>query len=189
MSRMRIVVILLFLTACASDSLQPEKPDVTEWQSIGASVWHVDSELISAGPHEGSGFLVSNSEYSDFRLSIEFWVEDDTNSGVFVRCTRPAELADINPDNCYEINIWDNHPVQDFRTGSIVKRVVPVAHVDTVGKWNRLVIVVKGQTISVVINDVHTAELQNAERLSGVIALQYAGKKRLSFRNLLVVSL
>jgi len=186
---MRVIVFLLFLTACASDPLQHDKPDVTEWRPIGAPVWQVESGLVSAGPHDGSGFLVSNAEYGDFRLSIEFWVEDDTNSGIFVRCTRPAELADINPDNCYEINIWDNHPVQDFRTGSIVKRVVPVAHVDTVGKWNQLVIVVKGQTISVVINEVLTAELPNAERLSGVIALQYAGKKRLSFRNLLVAPL
>ena len=189
MCRMWTIGLLLFLSACASDSPLPEQTDVTDWQPIGAPVWHVDSELISAGPHDGSGFLVSNSEYGDFRLSIEFWVEDDTNSGVFVRCARPEELADINPDNCYEINIWDNHPVQDFRTGSIVKRVMPVAHVDTIGKWNRLVIVVEGQTISVVINDVLTAELANAERPSGVIALQYAGKQRLSFRNLLIVPL
>jgi hypothetical protein len=186
---MRVIVFLLFLTACASGSQQPETPDVTEWQHIGAPVWQVDNGVITAGPHDGSGFLVSNDEYGDFRLSVEFWVEDDTNSGIFVRCTRPVELADINPDNCYEINIWDNHPVQDFRTGSIVKRVVPLAHVDTVGKWNRLVIVVKGQTISVVINDVLTAELPNAERSSGVLALQYAGKQRLSFRNLLIVPL
>lgn len=178
--------LLSLLAAYGSAPVPPDVPDVSRWRQLGAPIWRFGDGLIAAGPQDTEGFLVSNRDYSDFRLSIEFRIEDDTNSGVFVRCLDPSELADVNPDNCYEINIWDNHPNQDFRSGSIVKYVVPAARVDTLGKWNLLVIQAIGNKITVVLNGVVTATMTGAKRSSGVLALQYAGDNRLKFRNLTV---
>ena len=186
MNANRILPLLVGLAACASAPVSPEYPDVTQWRQLGTPVWQFEDDVISSGPYDNGAFLVSNVEYSDFRLSIEFWVEDNTNSGVFIRCLNPADVPDVNPDSCYEINIWDNHPVQDFRSGSIVKHVVPTAHVDTLNQWNQLVVDVRGATISVVMNNMLTAVMTNAERSAGVIALQYAGDNRLKFRHLII---
>ena len=40
----------------------------------------------------GNGFLVSKTAYADFQLRAEFWLEDKTNSGIFIRCTDPNSV-------------------------------------------------------------------------------------------------
>lgn len=120
---------------------------------------------------------------------MEFWVEDDTNSGIFVRCKDASQVEGINSDDCYEVNIWDNHSNQDFRTGSIVKHVVPAAHIDSIGRWSEYDIVVSGSSMTVVLNGVETARFADARLGAGLIAIQYAGSGRLKFRNLRIAPL
>ena len=55
--------------------------------------------------------------YKDFELRAEFWVSDDANSGMFVRCTDPKK---IGAKTCYEVNIFDKRPDPTYGTGSIV---------------------------------------------------------------------
>ncbi len=117
-------------------------------------------------------------------MTLEYWVDDETNSGVFVRC---ADAAVMSPSNCYEINIWDNHPNQDFRTGSIVGRQSPLAHVDTLGQWNRVQVDAYGDLMTVTVNGVVTARLRDPNLYEGHIALQYAGKNRLRFRDVWIL--
>ena len=180
----KALIAFLFCAAVASaDSAATE--DLADWRHLGELEWSFEGGVVYAGPSEQVGFLVSPDAYSDFTLEVEFWVDDETNSGIFIHCTgEPQQPADLNPDDCYEVNIWDNHPVQDFRTGSIVKRVVPTAEVHTFGKWNTLAVRAVGGRIDVTVNGVPTATLENAKPMSGVIALQYAGKRELRFRNL-----
>ena len=184
---MRIACLLIVLAGCTTNSAAPNF-EGRDWPQFGADIWQFDIGVAEAGPSSEASYLVSPQEFEDFRLSIEFWVEDETNSGIFVRCRAPEEIADINPDSCYEVNIWDNHPVQEFRTGSIVKHVVPAAEVHTLGKWNTLVVRAAGETIEISVNDVVTATLDNAQRRSGFIALQYAGESRLRFRDLTITT-
>ena len=42
---------------------------------------------------KGSGFLVSKEAYTDFQLRVEFWVDEDANSGIFIRCTIPDKIG------------------------------------------------------------------------------------------------
>lgn len=171
------LLILAGITAyAASDSV-----DLTTWNVVGDVEWQFVEGTAEAGPQEAIGYLVSTETYSDFRLSIEFWIEDDTNSGIFVRC---IDAETISADDCYEANIWDNHPNQDSRTGSIVKHVKPQADVDTVGQWNTYNVEVRGNTINLSVNEKHTATLEDDRLKTGFVALQYGGKGRLRFRNL-----
>jgi len=166
--------------------------NLADWRQIGAPVWEFSDTGVTAGPlaaadsQADTGYLVSTSSYDNFHLSIEFWVDDDTNSGIFLRCGEITELSDINPDRCYEVNIWDNHPNQDFRTGSIVALAKPAVKVDTLGRWNRYDIIADGATISVSLNGTQTVSLENDRSASGLIALQYAGKYGLTFRKLVI---
>ena len=151
------------------------------WTPSGALSWRVEQgAIVAAGA--GEGFLQSTREFADFRLSLEFWVDATTNSGVFIRCT---DRERIHPDFCYELNIWDYHPRQEARTGAIVFRVMPpLAEVDTVGRWNRLQVTAQGPRIELSINGVVTARLEDAELASGFIALQHAESGVVKFRNI-----
>ena len=186
---MRYLSLLLLVSACSIPQSSRDALDPRGWRQFGDATWNFDGVLLSVGPSTDTGYLVSPNAYGALRLSVEFFVEDDTNSGVFVNCSEPREMADLNPDDCYEVNIWDNHPVQDFRTGSIVKRARPTAHVNTIGQWNQMVVESSAGLIEVTINGVSTASLANESRTGGFIALQYAGSGNLQFRALRIEQL
>jgi hypothetical protein len=181
--------VILAVTVTVAGCPDSNREDLSSWRQTGAPVWHFADGVAEAGPAEQHGFLVSRNAYDDFRLSVEFWIEDNTNSGVFIRCANPVELADLNPDDCYEVNIWDNHPNQEFRTGSIVKLASPDVQIDTLGRWNHFDIVAIGNLIEVTLNDVKVVSLVDDRAASGYLALQYAGKAKLRFRNLRVTGL
>jgi hypothetical protein len=166
-----------------------QREDLSTWRQLGEAEWRFSDDGVEAGPGETSGFLVSPVAYDDFQLTAEFRIEDNTNSGIFFRCPESDVVGDVNPDKCYELNIWDNHPNQEFRTGSIVKLAKPLEHVDTLNRWNRYEIVARGAMIEVTLNDVVVVRIVGDRAASGYIALQYAGKAALQFRNLQVLEL
>jgi len=135
----------------------------------GDANWRVEDGAIVAD--KGNGFLVTKNEYKDYEIRAEFWVEPDSNSGVFIRCTDPNK---IGSDNCYEVNIWDMRPDPTYGTGAIVNvaKVDPMPHAG--GKWNTYDITAKGSTFTVVLNGQKTVDgVQNAKLPSGHIALQH----------------
>ncbi len=151
------------------------------WRQVGEAEWRVVNEVIEAGG-EKEGFLVTEKAFADYRLSLEFWVDETTNSGVFIGC--PTQVS-FDPEVCYEINIWDAHPRPQARTGSIVLEVMPpIAHVETVGRWNTYEITSVDSRLVVRLNGIVTAELGNARPDAGYIALQHAESGKIRFRNL-----
>jgi hypothetical protein len=176
---------LLLLYGAFGCSVAAE-PDLASWSQVGDLELQIDGNGAAAGPHEDSAFLVSTEQYGDMKMSVEFLIEADTNSGIYIRCSDPAA---INPDNCYEINIWDNHPNQDNRTGSIVRLAKPLAHVDTVGEWSVMEIEAVGDLIVVQVNGVETARFSNDRSASGHVALQFGAGGSLQFRNVKVEAL
>jgi hypothetical protein len=143
--------------------------NLDNWKAIGTANWRLEDGAAVAD--DGNGFLVSNNDYADFQLRVEFWIEAKTNSGVFIRCTNPNE---VNGKTAYEVNIWDTRPVQKYGTGAIVD----VAAVDPMpmagGKWNVYEITAKGDTFTVVLNGQRTVDGAHADRFAkGRIALQH----------------
>lgn len=190
LQRAMLLVLCLSLHSCAkintAHSLRVELDNVESWRTLGDIAWRHDADGFEAGPSDGTGFLVSNDTFTDFRLSVEFWIADDTNSGIFIRCPNPNVVADLTPLNCYEVNIWDNHPNQSFRTGSIVTRAEPAVRVDSVGHWNTYRIEMRGSTLTVTLNGQQTALLVDDSLQSGYLALQYAKGGLLRFRKLMI---
>ena len=149
------------------------------WQAHGAIAWAVIDQAIEASG-SGDGFLVSEQDYGDFHLSVEFWIDATTNSGIFIRC---QDRARIHPETCYELNIYDDHPQQEMRTGAVVMHVMPpLARVETKGRWNTCDVTVRGTTVEVKMNGVTTAMLQDADASAGAIALQHWGSGTVKFR-------
>ena len=73
-----------------------------DWNPIGTANWKLEDGVLVAD--NGNGFMVSKTSYGDFQLRVEFWIEDKTNSGVFIRCTDPSS---VSGKTSYEVNIWD----------------------------------------------------------------------------------
>jgi hypothetical protein len=138
------------------------------FDKVGDANWRIEDGTVVAD--KGNGFLVTKETYGDFQIRAEFWVGDDANSGVFIRCTDPAK---ITAENAYEVNIWDDRPGKDYATGAIVN----IAKVDpmpkSVGKWNVYEITAKGGTFTIVLNGQQTVEGKDSKHANGKIALQH----------------
>jgi hypothetical protein len=120
---------------------------------------------------KGNGFLVTKTDYKDYEIRAEFWVEADSNSGIFIRCT---DAEKIGAETCYEVNVWDARPDPSYGTGAIVNvaKVNPMPHAG--GKWNTFDITAKGSSFTVVLNGQKTVDgAQDAKLANGKVALQH----------------
>jgi len=139
------------------------------WTQIGDANWQLADGVVIAD--KGSGFLVSKHSYTDFQLRAEFWVDDDANSGIFIRCTNPDK---VGTDSAYEVNIYDKRPDPSYGTGAIVNvaKVEPMPKAG--GKWNVYEITAKGPQFTVILNGQRTVDgVEDSKFTSGRIALQY----------------
>jgi hypothetical protein len=121
---------------------------------------------------KGNGFLLTKNLYADFQLKAEFWVDDDANSGVFLRCENPRQVTAMN---AYEVNIYDKRPDQTYATGAIVDVAKPLTPMKAGGKWNTFEITAQGPHMIVVMNGTKTVDVQNSAHARGPIGLQYGG--------------
>lgn len=147
------------------------------WNAIGDANWQLVDGAVQAD--RGNGFLVTKASYRDFQLRLEFWVDADANSGVFIRCSDPQK---IGADNSYEVNIFDKRPNQDYRTGGIVDVAKPLSVVNTGGRWNTYDITAQGSRLTVTLNGTRTVDVEHRGYAQGPIALQY-GAGTVKFRN------
>jgi hypothetical protein len=145
--------------------------NLNSWTPLGNANWRLQDGNVQA--ELGSGFLLSKESYKDFQIRAEFWVDDEANSGIFIRCSDPKK---VGADSCYEVNIFDKRPDPSYGTGGIVN----VAKVSTVlkagGHWNTYEITAKGTQFTITLNGIRTVDgVQDSKHASGPIALQYGG--------------
>ena len=147
------------------------------WNVVGNANWSVADGAVQASM--GTGFLVTPQTYTDFQITADFWVTDDANSGVFIRCEDPKAITAMN---AYEVNIYDKRPDQTYRTGAIVDVAKPESVIMTGGKWNTIDITAKGTKLTVLINGMKMVDVNDTKHAKGNIALQY-GAGTVKFRN------
>jgi len=138
------------------------------WNPIGNADWTFRDGYVEGA--NNPGFLVSEREYDDFRLVVEFWTDEPANSGVFIRC---QDSQNVTATNCYEVNIYDTRPDPTYRTGSIVNVAAPAQMIDAANQWNRFEIVAQGSNLKINLNGIDTVDVNNEQFDSGSIALQY----------------
>ena len=146
---------------------------------IGDANWRIEDGVLVADKASKISYLVSKQEYADFQIRAEFWVSDNANSGIFIRCTNPNE---VGSKNAYEVNIFDTRPDPSYGTGAIVDVAKVTSPIKAGGKWNTYEITAKGSTFDVTLNGVKTVVGgSDAKFPKGRIALQY-GQGVVKFR-------
>jgi hypothetical protein len=138
---------------------------------IGDANWRAEGGAIVGDKGKG-GHLVSKNSYKDFEIYAEFWADTTTNTGIFLRASDPKK---IGADSAYEVNIYDMRPGQEYATGAIVNfAAVPVPNpYKAGGKWNTFEIYAQGPEVTVKLNGVVTARMQNGKFASGPFSLQF----------------
>lgn len=182
-ARVSFVGVAALLAACTQMPAAPSAGTQTlldggkgfeeNWQRIGSANWRVVDGVVQAdsGEKGKSSYLMTKAPYGDFVLHVEFWVSDDANSGIYMRC---PDLADITDMNCTEANIFDQRPDPTYATGAIT-HLSPIANgPKAAGKWNTFEITARGPRIVVVMNGAKTGETDKAHALRGNIGLQWA---------------
>jgi hypothetical protein len=157
--------------------------DLSNWNQAGDANWRMeDGDLVA---DSGSGFVVSPTSSTDLEIKLEFWADDDSNSGVFVRCPK---ADDISGSSCYEVNIYDEREDQSGASGAIVNIAPSSQKMETEGRWNTYHIRVQGTKIVVVLNGVETVNIDDGTYAEGYTALQF-GTGGLKFRNVMIEEL
>lgn len=183
------LLFLATLLLCCCISCNPSRilfqPNSQDWKAYGDANWNFNNNELVGIIADGAGFVITQQPYQNFILELEFKPDSTINSGVFIRCQK----QDINPTDCYELNIWDLHPDQDNRTGAIVTKTKPLAYVETINKWNTYKIKAENNHIQVWINGVMTADTKDSALSNGYIGLQARGTGKIQFRNLKIKTL
>lgn len=174
---------LAALAGCASiqadsgwETLIDGGQGMQNFENMGGANWRAEAAAIVADSRPGTGpgyYLATRKSYKDFQLHAEFWVSEDANSGLYLRC---SEVRPMTDRTCHEANIFDQRPDPSYATGAIVWLVkAPVPVPKTGGQWNTMDITARGRHMTVVLNGVKTAQTEEARDNGGVIGLQYAG--------------
>ncbi|AYB35472.1 3-keto-disaccharide hydrolase [Chryseolinea soli] len=150
--------------------------DLTGWKVAGTEKWYVEKgEMIcESGPDKAYGYLVSEREFKNFELTIEFKQESNGNSGVFFHCgiegtTISGWQAEVAPLNHHTGGIYES-----YGRGWLIQPAADKEKVLKEGEWNTMVVRVVGDEVNTFLNGVQMITLKD-EKIgagTGKIALQ-----------------
>ena len=166
--------------------------DLTGWQVMGVKGWAVEKGVMlgKTTTTAGSGWLMSEREFSDFELELEYKLGPGSNSGLFLRAWPEGN---VSGKDFREIQLLDDEspgfasqPAKN-RTGSLFGLVAPdVAPKVPADQWHRVRVHLQGQQLQLTINEVAVLQHTLTDlRPSGRIGLQLYPAK-IEFRNVRV---
>jgi hypothetical protein len=133
--------------------------DLTGWKvNEGGKMdkWGAEKGLLFV-QGGGGGWLMTEKEYGDFELRLEFKLPEKGNSGVALRSPMAGDPAyqgmeiQLLDDEWHKKNYKDLRPTQ--LTGSIYDVVPPSKDVlKPIGEWNKITIIAKGRQVTIELN-------------------------------------
>ena len=183
MRLLRLAALPLFaaLVVAPARSADPKPPagfkslfngkDLTGWKPTGkADVWGAEKGVIFV-QKGGGGWLLTEQEFGDFELHVEYKLSKGANSGIALRTPDRGDPAYVG----MEIQLIDDEgwpgKLADYQhTGSIYD-VVPAAKTNNkpIGEWNAIHIVCNGSKVKVEVNGqtVVDANLEDSKEKKG----------------------
>lgn len=171
-----VLIVLSILAGCAHPQRASGSGWITlldgrtleNWNRTGDANWRIEDGAAVAD--RGNGLLVAKQSFGDFELRAEFYVDENANSGVYIRGT---DRNKVSSATAYEVNIFDKRPDPSYGTGAIVGVAKASPVLKAGGQWNVYEITAKGDEITVVLNGVRTAYARDTKHRGGVLALQH----------------
>lgn len=164
------------------------------WIVYGTEKWYVEDGLLvcESGPDKGYGYLGTEKSYKDFELTLEFFPEDNGNSGVFfhsgIEGTKVSGWqAEVAPPGHFSGGIYES-----YKRGWLIK---PDKSLDNVkmGAWNTMKLRVLDDEVTTWVNGVQMVTLKDPvfAESDGKIALQIhdGGGIKVKWKNLKIKTL
>jgi hypothetical protein len=175
----RLLALLIISTIITTSFAQVKLfngKDLTGWKVHGTEKWYVDKgELVcESGPDKQYGYLVSDKDFKNFELKVEFKQESNGNSGVFFHSSIDGTKisgwqAEVAPLNKSTGGIYES-----YGRGWLIKPEAAKEKFLREGDWNTMVVRMEGNTVKTWLNGEQMIVLEDAKIGSAVgkIALQ-----------------
>lgn len=192
-----ILIFLLFINVSAANS-QPayvslfNGKDLTGWTIHGSEKWYVENgELIcESGPDKQYGYLSTNKSYYNFELSLEFKLEANGNSGVFIRSGIEGTKisgwqVEVAPPGDHTGGIYES-----YGRGWLIQPKQEDENMLKPDEWNTLRIRIMNDEVTSWLNDKEMIQLKD-EKIGagkGFIALQIhdGGGIKVRWKNIVI---
>src|SRR4051812_31595711 len=92
-----LLVALLALAACSQVQRGTgwitllDGKSLENWTSQGDANWRIEDGAVVAD--RGNGLLVAKQSFGDFQLRAEFYVDENANSGIYIRGTDRNKIS------------------------------------------------------------------------------------------------
>jgi hypothetical protein len=149
------------------------------WETFGSAKWKVaDGALVS---DEGTGWILTTTEFTDFTLKAEFRVGDGGNSGIAFRAARGPKPYETG----FEMQIGDHMPKEP--TGSIEHVAAARGGARKPSSWQSAIITAQGDHLTVVLDGNKLVDTHSPKYARGVIGFQRGDPQRkVEFRNVIL---
>lgn len=166
--------------------------DLSGWSLIEGGEWTVEEGVLvgrngvnwTTDPEKTGSWLSTEKQYTDFRLELQYTVNSNGNSGVFIRSAHEKNPAFTG----YEMQIYDapGRPPSKGGPGSLYDLVAPEKNVvRPAGQWNTVTIIAKGPKIRIEMNGEKILETEQTRARRGYIGLQnHDDKSEVRFKNI-----
>jgi hypothetical protein len=167
------VVICCLPAAQSADKDPPEGfetlfngKDLTGWtvnKGGKMEAWGAENGILFV-KGGGGGWLMTEKEYGDFELRLEFKLPEKGNSGVALRSAMEGNPAfDAGMEIQLLDDLWHRVNYQDLKVSQLTGSIYDIQGPSTdalkpVGAWNAMRIVAKGRQITIELNGVKTVD-------------------------------
>lgn len=150
--------------------------DLEGWTTHGTEKWYVENDelVCESGPDKQYGYLSTNKSYKNFILKLNFKLEANGNSGVFIRSGIDGTKisgwqVEVAPPGHHTGGIYES-----YGRGWLIQPKPEDEEILKATEWNTMQIKVKGDAITTWLNGKKIVSLKD-EKIgegNGFIALQ-----------------
>jgi hypothetical protein len=124
------------------------RADLSTWESVGSGSWTAeDNEVLGRSNKQrpGRGYLFTRQEFTDFRLTLSFWISIGGSSCIFFREPKRRWGSAEVPACSYAVQI--SYKDRESPTGSLANLQKARKVVGAEEQWNDMEIVCRGPEV------------------------------------------